>query len=609
MQTRYKWLFPFVRPYLPALAGVLLLSLLSTGLALSYPYFSSLLIDGVLINRTHSLFEIVTIAFCLMITGYLLSAMNSLWYLRITLRMLRDLRTAIVLRVERTHYAYFVRTKAGDIITRLNGDAAEVQGGLTDVVLQAIIQVSTFLFVGFMLFWLDYRLAISCMVFLPVVIASVLYFRRHVVETSGTLRVQNSLLQSFLIERLQAITIIKLLSAEQRVADDFDRKVAELNESSFRLSWITTVAEGIPRMAIIVSTLIIFAWGGYEVLSGEMTVGALVAFTGYQARIFGPVQSLAGLVLRIQRMSVSLKRLEELLMLPDEADEVNQTRHVGKGRNQAAESKSVATAATAATTNESVCDEMKAGNNPERRQAVRGDEQDKPAHPILELRQVSFAHEARRPLLRCISATLHAGEAVALTGDSGQGKSTLIHLITGLYRPSSGSIVFDEDELSCKTVEGIRKRIAVAVQQPYIFHASVLENIRFGAPHATEEEVIKAATLAGLHDEIMQLADAYETVVGERGYSLSGGQRQRLALARTLLIPADLYILDEATSEVDSATERQIYQRLREALSGRSMVIISHRVGALDWVETKWHLAHGELRVEQGALYDSAKSG
>lgn len=551
---RYHWLLPYIKPYLLHLVVVLILSLVATAFSLSYPYFTSLLIDDVLINQTYSLKMVVSLAFGTMIVGYLLSAFNSLLYLHITLQMLRKLRADLFLRIQRTKYSFFVHRKVGDIITRLNGDAQEVQSGLTDTILQAIIQISTLLFVSGMLFWLDYKLALLCFLFLPILIWAIFYFRPKIVHVSTELRKKHSTLQSFLIERLNGIKLIKFTNAENRVAHEFDDQVKGINDQSFRYSLLSTIAEGIPRIAIIISTILIFSIGGHLVLTDQMTVGALVAFTGYQARLFGPVQSIAALYMRFQRMNVSLGRLEELVKQTEE-------EAYERGAIEAKEFESV---------------------------------------EILSMRNVSFSYQGEKNILEKANFSLKDGEAVALIGPSGMGKSTLIDLITGLYSPISGEILFKGKNIEEIPLSMLRKSIAVATQQAPLFNGTIFENIRFANPSSELEDVIEVAKVVGLHDDIVNMKNGYDTLIGERGTALSGGQRQRLSLARTLLQDADLYILDEATSEVDAESEIAIYNRLGSYLKNKSIMIISHRQTTLDWVDHIWVVENKELKRMEG---------
>lgn len=551
MRDQYSWFLSYVKPYRVQLCLVLLFSLASTALTLSYPFFTSMLIDDVLIRQTRPLAAVLGLAFGSMILGYFISVGNSLLYLHITLNMLRRVRLDLFKRVQRAEYSRLTRTKAGDIITRLNGDTAEVQGGMTDIILQAIIQSSTLLFVSGMMIWLDAKLAMVCMSLIPFFIGAVRYFRPKIVELSTHMRQQHSTLQSFLIERLHGIKLIKQLAAEEQTASSFDQQIQRINQQSFQYSWVSTLAEGIPRLTVIVSSMAIFGWGGYMVLHGAITVGTLVAFTSYQARLYGPVQSLAALYMRLQRMNVSLDRLEELTNLPLETEQP-----------QIIEEKIGLMTA-----------------------------------PLLQLKEVSFQFRRNQTVLDRIDARMQSGEAVALLGESGQGKSTLVDVVTGFYQPLTGEIRLKGGNLAQLSLAERRSRIAIAGQQPLLFHETILENIRLARPDASLGEVVQAAKLACIHEEVMKLPQGYETIIGENGANLSGGQRQRLALARTLVRRADLYIFDEATSEVDERTEQMIYEHLMRESPRRSMIIISHRPASLNWVNQHWTLNNGQLTV------------
>lgn len=561
---RYRWLFPYMKPFSLQLGLVLIIALVSTALTLSYPYFTSMLIDDVLISPIYSLKNVVGLAFGAMFAGYLFMVVNSLLYLRITLNMLRNLRYDLFYRIQQTKYHFFVHRKVGDLITRLNGDAAEVQGGLTDTILQGIIQICTLVFVSIMLFYLNWKLALISVLFIPLLVWAIAYFRPKIVTVSLQMREQHSMLQSFLIERLNGIKLIKLSVGEKRVANHFDLQIMDINKKSFNYSLLTTLAEGIPKVSMILSSILVFTLGGMDVLNEQMTVGALVAFTGYQSRLFGPVQSIAALYMRVQRMNVSLKRLEELF---------EETVEEPNGENN--------------KRGESI-----SGHDVENFENVRGKNQ---ASLLLHFEKLSFKYPLSKEILKDINFSLGYGETAAIIGSSGIGKSTIIDLITGLYEPTNGKIFYRELPLSEWSLQELRREISVASQQAPLFNGSILENIRFSVPDATMEEVKEIAKLVGLHNQIKEMENGYNTRIGERGTALSGGQRQRLALARTLLKPASLYILDEATSELDEQSELNLYRRLKEDPRFQQLLIISHRPSTLDWVDAKWYMHGGGI--------------
>jgi ABC-type bacteriocin/lantibiotic exporter with double-glycine peptidase domain len=301
-------------------------------------------------------------------------------------------------------------------------------------------------------------------------------------------------------------------------------------------------------------------YGGYLVIQDQMTIGALVAFSAYQSRAFNPLQVLLDLYLRIERAGVSLERIFEFLDVKKEQEEWQ--------------------------------------SGPRCPADLRG---------TIEFREVSFAYEANTPVLKEVSFRVAAGERLTILGPSGTGKTTVVDLLARLYEPDSGLILLDEHNVQEYDLTWLRRQIVVVSHEPILFHASLVENLRYASPDASVDEVSAAAQLVGLHPFITSLPQGYETVVGERGARLSAGQKQRIALARAVLKQPKILVLDEALSGLDVMSEAGVREALATFMAGRTTILITHRLSSLHAQDTVMMVNNGQV-VWQGQYSDLATS-
>ena len=270
------------------------------------------------------------------------------------------------------------------------------------------------------------------------------------------------------------------------------------------------------------------------VIESRMTIGALVAFSAYQMRAFSPLQALIDLYLRLQRAGVSVDRIFEFLDLPTESD-------LARGKNL-------------------------------RLPEIGGE---------IEFRHVSFSHDPAVPILNDLCFTIPAGGKLTIVGPSGAGKTSIVDLMTRLIEPGTGSILLDGHDLQSLDLAWLRSQLVATGHQAFVFHAPMIENLRYVCPDAPEEQVVAAARAAGLHDFIMSLPQGYDTPVGEHGATLSDGQRQRISIARALLKDPKILVLDEALSALDVTSEAEIRAAVERALAGRTVITITHRLSSI----------------------------
>ena len=532
--SRVRRLLPFLAGFRSKLAIIFLLSFSNTILGLLQPIFTKILIDDVLLPRNLRLLWILSgIMIAVTLVSYVLGAFNRYYYTSVTARVLFNLRQHLFEHLQALPMRFHIRAKVGDLLSRLNSDIAEVQSMLTDTGFSFIANVFTlFAATGFLL-WLNWRLFLLSLTLVPLQLYGVMKFRPLIVKQTRAVRELNAEISSFLVESLSAIRFIKLFVAEKiqhlrlsALGDAFVKAVT-------RLEMLSYLGASASTSSTVLGSALVMLYGGYLVIERQMTIGALVAFSAYQARAFNPLQALIDLYLRVQRAGVSVDRIFEFLDLPTESDGAT-------GKLQLPE--------------------------------VRGE---------IEFRHVSFSHDPAVPILGDLSFKIPAGGRLTIVGPSGAGKTSIVDLMARLIEPGAGTILLDGHDVRTFDLAWLRSQLVVTGHQAFVFHAPMIENLRYACPEASPEQVIAAARAAGLHDFISSLPDGYNNPVGEHGATLSDGQRQRISIARALLKDPKILVLDEALSALDVASEAEIRAAVERALPGRTVIMITHRVSSI----------------------------
>lgn len=561
--ARLRRLAPFVKPFLSRLVLLFFLSLFGTTLGLLWPLFTKVLIDNVLLaGNLRLLYGLCGAMVLATALGYGIGALNRYYYTQITARILFDLRQHLFAHLQSLSLQFHVRAKVGDLLSRLNTDISEVQSVLTDTAFALISNLLVFFVTIGFLIWLDWRLFLLSLIVIPFQLYGVMKIRPRLVGETRNVRELNAAIASFLIESLSAIRFIKLFAIEtlqlQRLGGLGERFVQTVTHFEMLGYWGSTVSTATTFFGGILTTL----YGGYLVIDGQLTVGALIAFSAYQSRAFSPLQALVDLYLRFERAGVSLDRIFEFL------DVGGESQAQRKGNVQLS--------------------------------SLRGE---------IEFREVSFAYDANEPLLFNVNFTVSPGDRLTILGPSGAGKSTLVDLLARVYEPCSGVILLDGRPLTDFDLPWLRNQIVIVGHESVLFHASVLENLRYASPDASPEDVIDAAKIVGLHEYIAALPQGYDTVVGERGARLSTGQKQRFALARVLLRRPRVLVLDEALSGLDVASELQLRAALAAFMREGVTLTVTHRVSSLQRDDSVIVLEQGRVvwRGVYGALPSAAE--
>lgn len=522
--------FAYLVPYWRRLVLVLAISLVSTGTTLVIPYLSKDLIDEALVGRDlDALRRIVGWFVGLGILGFVLNTVSGLRYTRVSAEILFDMRLSLYAHLQRLSPRYYARTRLGDIVARLNNDISEIQRVAAEAALAWVGNVLFLIGSLAMMLWLDWRLALIALAPLPISMIALAYYRRMLEGRVAELRQRSADIGSFLIETLQAMSLVVASNAQQREQDRFRGLNGAFIDSLMRMQRVTYFAGGMPGTVLSIGSAVAFFYGGLRVIDGTLTLGTMGAFLAYQMRVFAPAQALMGLWASLATAKVSWLRVLEIIDAP--ADVVEAPGAVALA-------------------------------------AARGE---------LAFELVTLATDRQSRVLDEVSFVARPGSSVAIVGGSGVGKSTIAYLATRLLDPDSGVVRLDGQDLRTLTLSSVRRHVVLVEQEPTLLYASMEENIRYVRPGASSAEVRQAAEAAGIAAFIERLPRGYATLVGERGLAVSAGERQRLALARAFLANPAVLVLDEPTAALDAVAQRQVIEGYQAVMHGRTTILITHR--------------------------------
>lgn len=531
-----KRVFGFFRPYRGAVAGILASVVLSAVLGVIPPLIIKAIIDDVLPAGDLGLLAALGLTMIgIGIAAGLVQVLEQWLNLRIGQSVMFDLRNTLYQRVQAMPFTFFTTTRTGEIMSRLLGDVNAVQLVVTRTFVTAAQNFVTVAVTVAVMLTINWRLALVSLVALPFFIAPVRRAgrirSRLTRETQAKIGDVSAGMQESL--GINGMLLMKVFGRQLIEFARFRRSNAELKALQIRQDLAMRWFQMLVGLFGTVSPALVLWYGGWEVVRGALTVGGVVAFIAYIARIYTPVSQLFNVQVDILASLGLFERIFEYLDLAPAIED--KPGAVRPGR----------------------------------------------ASGALRFEQVSFSYDGKRKALDDVSFDVEPGQMVALVGPSGAGKTTATYLIPRLYDPDEGRVSIDYHDLKDVPAAWIADQIGVVPQETFLFHTTVLDNLRYGDPDATEEQVVAAATAANIHDFIVGLPQGYGTVVGERGFRLSGGERQRIAIARALLKDPRIIVLDEATSSLDSCSERLVREALDRLLEGRTSVVIAHRLSTV----------------------------
>jgi HlyB family type I secretion system ABC transporter len=547
-----SWFYPALKKYKRVLIEVFVASFFVQLFQLANPLMIQVIIDKVISqNSPDTLWWLVSFLIVINIFEALLTTLRTYLFVDTTNRIDLSLGSEIIDHLLRLPLRYFEKRPVGEVSTRVN-ELEKIRQFLTGTALTVVLDcVFSVLYVLVMLAYSPILTAMSLAI-IPVFIALTLLFSPTIRKELRVKAERNAETQSYLVEVLTGIQTVKAQNIELRSRWKWQERYARYISTGFKTVITSTLAKSASDFLNKVSRVVILGMGAYLVLEGKLTLGQLIAFRIIAGYVTTPVMRLATLWQNFQETALSLERLADIVDYPEEGEEDrnNIPMPAIKGR-------------------------------------VRYD-------------NLSFRFKTTGPLqLKNVTTEFDPGTFVAIVGESGAGKSTITKLLSRLYEPEGGRILVDGYDINRVELYSLRRQIGVVPQDTLLFEGSILENIALTNPDATTEEIIAAAQIAAAHEFIMTLPNGYNTKVGERGSALSGGQRQRIAIARTILQAPAMMVLDEATSALDFATEQEVSRNLKEALKGRTVFFITHRLGTIKNADTIVMMDAGSI-VERG---------
>ncbi|MFC0418634.1 ABC transporter ATP-binding protein [Cytobacillus solani] len=547
-------LFSYMKPYRKDLLPLsILMVLLTTSVKLIIPILIGVYtLDKALENKDGQLLAVlVSVIAVLYILSYGANYFRIKWMNVLGQSVIYDLRKHLFTHVQTLSHRFFDQRSAGSILVRIMNDINSLQELFTNGVINLLMDMILLVGIFIILFTLSPSLTLAIMVILPIMFFISTSLRRKIRRSWQVVRLKQSKLNSHLNESIQGIRITQAFTQEKENMIYFDGVNTENFESWRIASQKNALFRPLVELTNALGSAVLIWFGAYLIQGNEISIGVFVSFAFYLGMFWEPISRLGMVYNQLLMGMASSERIFEFL---DEKPNVAENK------------------------------------NAVLLKGIRGH---------IEFESVKFAYDDRRPALKGINLEMRAGQTVALVGHTGSGKTTIANLISRFYDPTEGIVKIDGHDLRDVTLLSLRKQISIVLQDTFIFSGTIKENIRFGRPDATDDEVREAAKAVGADTFIRNLPNGYETEVEERGSILSVGERQLLSFARALLADPRILILDEATASIDTETEMKIQKALKTLLNGRTAIIIAHRLSTIREADHIFVLDHGNI-MEQG---------
>lgn len=534
ISKKNKWnrIHRFVRPYWMTFTNIFLSSIVTSLMSLSYPYIFSLLIDEVFYFKNTSFFKIIIITYGVMFIGeQLLHMVLNLNWVYLRSNFLYEIRKTLYNKIFLMEASYLKEAKTGDLIHTLNKDTEAFINVIKKNVINSVVKVFRLITCAFFIFIINPKIAIIMLFTVPLTVFASRYFSKKIKQEYSLYRKKYGSFISWVMEVTQAVKDIKLLSAEKNVLHKFESRHKEIVTHKVNSNMIEFTAERINSLIRLIIRMIHYVAAVYLIFNGELSIGGFVALYQYFDKAIKELASLSDLYLKYQKDSVSLESVYKLLEFEIEDNENEKPIEVSKGAI-------------------SFCD-------------------------------VKFEYTENETVLSDVSFEIVPGELVSIVGESGSGKSTIFNLLLKLYKPQSGAVKIDNQNLVDFTASSIRNQIGLVQQNVLIIDGTIRDNFLVVNENITDEEILTACKLANMDSFIESLPNGLDTILDTDNLTLSGGQKQQIGIARCMLKGCKILILDEATSAIDSETEYVIFQALKKLSKAITVVTIAHRLSSV----------------------------
>jgi subfamily B ATP-binding cassette protein MsbA len=471
-----------------------------------------------------------------------------------------DLRRTLYAHVQRLSLAFHDNKRTGDLISRVTSDVDDIQSFITSGLLSSFINVFTLVGMIGVMFYVNWKFTLIALSIAPILFSIVYTYTRRIKKASRTVRKKESEVFSVVEEALSSIRVVKAFAREEYEQERLEQASLEEVESALKARSLKAKLTPLVDLIVAAGTCLVLWFGARLVLNENLSAGSLVLFVMYLNKMYKPMQELSKMTDTYSKAAVGYERIQEILQTDNEVRDLPRTRKAPRFKGR------------------------------------------------IEFDHVSFAYTEEQPVLNDVSFSIEPGHVAALVGPTGVGKTTIVSLIARFYDPVKGTVKIDGTDIRRFTQKSLRQQISFVLQETILFHGPLWQNIAYGRPEATREEIVRAAELANAMEFIEKLPEGLNTIVGERGMTLSGGQRQRIAIARAIIRNSPILILDEPTSSLDSASEKLVMEALERLMKGKTSIVIAHRLSTIQQADIVFVLNEGEI-VDQGKHEELLKRG
>lgn len=548
----YKRFLPFIEPYLTRMLSAGLLVMLVAGINLALLRLAGTIWDVITVQRdANRMTELIALFLALVLVQGLCSMGHSYLTAWISQHIVADFRQHLFGHLQTLTVSFFARRRTGELLSRLMNDVTVIQSLVTEIPVDSAKQLVTLVGGIALLLTMNWRLCLLILLILPLVVLVAKLFGRRIKSLSTSIQDQNAALNTLIEEVISGIRIVKSFVQTKREEARFSGQVNQAVQLTLRRAGIMAVFLPVISLLTFSAAAAVLWYGGRQVIDDTVTPGDLFAFVLLAGILIGPFSSAARLFTQVKEAQGAMQRVLEIL----------------DARPEVSDQPSALVLSTVTG-------------------YVRAD-------------SLGFAYDPRNPVISNLSFEAKPGEIIAIVGPTGAGKTTVINLLHRFYDPTSGCLTIDGNDLRRISLESWYKQLALVPQETILFGGTILDNIRYGDPEASEATVQTASKAARAHEFIVELPDGYLTLVGEKGINLSGGQRQRIAIARAILKNPRILLLDEATSSLDTESERLVQEALERLMKGRTTFVVAHRLSTIQRADRILVLDKGSL-VEEG---------
>jgi subfamily B ATP-binding cassette protein MsbA len=465
--------------------------------------------------------------------------------------VMHDLRRALYHHIQRLSLAYHDQKRTGELIATVTGDIDAIQDFISQALLGIVVDVLTLIGMLIVMFYLDWRFTLIALSVAPLLFVVVYSYTRRIKKASRALRKKEGEVVSIVQEVLSSIRVVKAFAREDYEQERFEQQSLESVETALRARSLKAKLSPVVQVIVAAGTGMVLWYGVRRVMAGQMTSGSLLVFLLYLGNMYKPMRDLSKMTDTVSKAAVGYERIREVIVTEDEIRTLPNARKAPKFRGE------------------------------------------------IKFHHVNFGYSEDQVTLTDVNFEIEPGHIAAFVGPTGAGKTTIASLIGRFYDPLKGQITIDGHDIRKYKLKSLRRQISFVLQENLLFRAPIWQNIAYGKPEASRDEIIEAAKLANADEFISKMPQQYDTMVGEKGVTLSGGQRQRIAIARAVIRNAPILILDEPTSALDAASEELVFEALGRLMKGRTSIVIAHRLATVEKADVIFVLDKGMI-VERG---------